>query len=152
MAGLPEVLTQSRFYLELTLGGSSGEADATFLECKGFKVTQDVVDVCEVTSKGRIRAMKIPGNTKTNNITLRRGICSSQTLWQWFEKVQDGGWAQERRDGSITIYDQKSQMQARFQFQGAWPTSYTFPDVDANSTEYAIEELELVCEGLKRVQ
>ncbi len=45
----PEILTNSRFYVELKLDGSQDPVDAYFMDCKGFKRTQDVVEVCEVT-------------------------------------------------------------------------------------------------------
>lgn len=153
-----EFLTGCRFYLSIQLLGSDG-IDAYFLECRGFKISQDVVDICEVTSepwgnasKGRIRAMKIPGNVKVNNIILRRGLSTSQALWQWYSAVQEYQWGNYRSGGSIVIYNQASEPQAEFQFDGAWPCSYSFPDVDANSTDFAIEELELACEVFERVR
>ena len=95
---------------------------------------------------------KIPGNFKTNNLILRRGMTSSKTLWKWFEDVQSGDWAKQRRNGSLSIYDQASKPQARFEFQRAWPSNYTVADVSSSSNDFEIEELELVCEEFKRVQ
>ena len=154
-----EILTASRFYLELKLDGSNDALDGVFMDCKGFKHTQEIVEVCEVTpdkwskaTSGRVRRIKVPGNVKVNNIVLRRGMSSSQTLWQWFNKIQTGKWAEQRRSGSLTIYDQRSTVQARFEFEGAWPANYNISDLNAASNDYEIEELELACEGFKRVQ
>ena len=77
--GFPEILTNSRFYIELSLDGSQDPVDAYFTECKGFKHSQEVIEVCEVTPQrwgkakyGQVVRTKVPGNIKTNNITLRR--------------------------------------------------------------------------------
>lgn len=155
----PEFLIASRFYLELSISNSQYPVDGVFMDCKGFKRTQDVIEVCEVTpnkwgkqNKGMVVRTKIPGNVKTNNLVLRRGLTSSTALWKWFDDIQSGNWSKQRRDGSLTIYDQASDVQARFQFFRAWPTNYSIADVSATSTDIEIEELELACEEFKRIQ
>ncbi len=153
----PEILTTCRFYLELKLDGSTEPVDAYFMDCKGFKRTQEIVEVCEVTpqkwgqaTRGQVVRTKVPGNVKINNIILRRGLTFSMTLWQWVEEVQKGNWQKQRRDGSLTIYDQSGKAQARFQFQRAWPVNYTLSDFSANSNDLEIEEMELAVEELTR--
>ena len=128
------------------------------MDCKGFKCSQEVIEVCEVTpnkwgkaQKGMVMRTKIPGNVKTNNIVLSRGMISSLTLWKWFEETQKGNWARQRRDGSLKIYNQKGETQAQFQFLNGWATSYKISDLTASSTDYEIEELEIACEVFKRV-
>ena len=157
--GFPEILTNSRFYIELSLYGSQDPVDAYFTECKGFKHSQEVIEVCEVTPQrwgkakyGQVVRTKVPGNIKTNNITLRRGLTKSKTIWKWFDTVQTGNWGQKRRDGSLSIYDQAGEVQAIFEFYNAWPTSYIASDLDANSTELAIEEIEIAVEVFSRKQ
>jgi phage tail-like protein len=154
-----EILTAAHFYLELTLNGSIEPVDAVFMECKGFKRTQEIVEICEVTYQswgqanakyGRSVRTKLPGNVKSGNLVLRRGMSRSTSLWKWFEDVEKGNWANQRRDGSITIYDQAGQAQARFDFAGAWPTSYTISDLSAKSTDFEIEEMEMAIEEFAR--
>ncbi len=154
----PEILTASRFYLELSLDGSNQSVDGIFMDCKGFKCSQEVIEVCEVTpnkwgkaDKGMVRRTKIPGNIKTSNIVLSRGMISSVTLWKWFEETQKGNWAKQRRDGSLKIYNQKGESQAQFDFLNGWATSYKISDLSASSNDYEIEELEIACEVFKRV-
>ena len=157
--GFPEILTNSRFYIELSLDGSQDPVDAYFTECKGFKHSQEVIEVCEVTPQrwgkakyGQVVRTKVPGNIKTNNITLRRGLTKSKTIWKWFDTVQTGNWGQKRRNGSLSIYDQAGDVQAIFEFYNAWPTNYIASDLDANSTELAIEEIEIAVEVFSRKQ
>ena len=155
----PEILTTCRFYLELKLDGSQDPVDAYFMDCKGFKRTQDVIEACEVTPQkwakakyGQVVRTKVPGNVKSNNLVLRRGLTCSGTLWKWFEAVQAGKWSEQRKSGSLTVYDQAGSIQARFEFQGAWPTSYILSDLSASSNELEIEEVEVAFEEFTRSQ
>ncbi|MEH2423253.1 MAG: phage tail protein [Nostoc sp.] len=154
-----EILTAHRFYLGLDLDGQQSP-DAYFLECQGFTRTQDVIEICEVTSqssgsgqsKGLAVRTKIPGNVKSGNITLRRGMTNSIDFWNWFDKVQTGGWANQRKLVALSIYNQASVEVARFELAGAWPTRYKIADVNARSTEIEIEEVEVAFEEFKRVK
>lgn len=103
-----------------------------------FKRTQDAIEICEVTpnkwgraDKGLVVRTKIPGNVKSGNLVLRRGMTSSITLWNWFQAVQSGKWATQRKNAALTIYDQAGKEQARFELTGAWPASYKLADVSA---------------------
>lgn len=159
MNQFPELLTSSRFYLELKLAGSLDTVDGYFMECRGFQRTQDLVEICEVTPQawgkarqGRIVRTKIPGNVKSSNLVLRRCLMSSMTLWNWLKAVEEGNWGQQRRDGSLTMYDQGAQAQAVFELRGAWPTSYKISDVSASSNELEIEEIEVAVEEFMRLE
>jgi phage tail-like protein len=158
MPALAEMLTNSRFYVGLFLDGSQDPVDAFFQECKGFKYTQEVIEVYEVSPQpwgqaklGRVINSKIPGNLKLNNFTLIRSLTASDTLWNWIKLVQEGEWDRQRRDGALVIYDQSAREGARFAFERAWPTSYRFSDVKAAGKDIAIEELQVVCEVFDRV-
>lgn len=155
-----EVLTTSRFYLELRLDNSKDLIDAYFSECSGFKRSQEVIEIAEVTGQkwgrannaaGRVARTKMPGNMKSENITLKFGLTTSDTIWKWFKQVERGEWSSQRRYGDITIYDQGGKEQARFRFTGAWPVSYKISDMKADSSDFQIEELELSVEEFLRV-
>jgi phage tail-like protein len=158
MADFPELLLSSRFYLELTLDGGT-EADATFLECKGLKRNQEVADFCEVAPQkwaqaklGQVVRTKMPGNVKTENLVLRRGMTNSMTLWKWFADVEAGNWAKQLKEGSLVIYAQGGEEQARFNFQDAFPVRYSAADVSAQSNEMEIEELEMAIASFTRTK
>lgn len=156
--GFAELLLASRFYLELTLDGSDENVDATFLECQGFQREHEMAEIHEVTPEkwaqakmGRVTRIQLPGNTKTENIVLSRGMTTSMTLWDWFAAVEAGKWANQCRDGSLVIYSQAAEEQVRFNFKGAWPLRYKASDVSAKGSELEIEELEMVVESFVRV-
>ena len=161
MAEQFEIFSTARFYLELKLDGSQEPIDGYFMECQGFKRSQEMVEICEVTPQkwgkhnaktGRVVRTKIPGNPKSENIILRRGMTISITMWKWFKAVEEGDWAKQRRDGDLTIYDQGSEERARFRFQGAWPMSYKIADVKAGSNDFEVEELELSVDEFTRIK
>jgi phage tail-like protein len=161
MADFPEILTTSRFYLELKLEGSKESIDGYFMECSGFKVSQTVIEVAHTTPQkwgskgnamGKIVSTKIPGNQSYTNLTLRRGLTCSMTLWNWLQAIQEGNWAKQRRSGSLVIYNQASEEQFRFEFQGAWPVGYSISDVAASKGDLEVEEMEITVESLNRMK
>ncbi|MBE9031480.1 phage tail protein [filamentous cyanobacterium LEGE 11480] len=156
-----ELLTSAKYYLEITLSRNHEKIDGYFMDCQGFKRSQEMITICEVFPKqwgkanakvGRVQRTKLPGNSKVENIILKRGLSISDTLWQWFRDVENGEWRKQRRDGDLTLYDQAAKEQARFRFSGAWPISYKIGDLKADSTDFEIEEVELAVESFIRVQ
>ncbi|MFE4106159.1 phage tail protein [Almyronema epifaneia] len=156
-----EVIASSRFYLEIHLDGSDDRIDGYFMDCQGFKRSQEVVELCEVTPqkwgkngtpRGRMVRVKMPGNMKSENIILKRGMTLSKAMWDWFTAVEAGKWSEQRRDGDLTLYDQAAEESVRFRFSGAWPVSYKISDVKADSKEFEIEEVELSVDEFKRVK
>ena len=157
----PETLMNCRFYFELHLKGSNDAIDGYFMECKGFKTSQQVIEICEVTPNkwgasgnavGQVVRTKIPGNVSFTNMTLRRGLTLSMTLWNWLESVQTGNWAKQRRDGSIQLYTHGAKEEFRFEFKRAWPVSYNISDLKADGNEIEMEDLEIAVEELKRIK
>lgn len=154
-----EVLTSSKFYLEISLRGSDDRMDGYFMECQGFERKQELIEVCHVTPQkwgskgmtaGRVVRTKMPGNSSSGNITLRRGLTLSSVMWSWFAQVEQGNWAKQRRDGDLTLYDQGGTERARFRFIGAFPVRYKISDVNVQTSEFEIEELELAIDEFRR--
>lgn len=144
-----EILTTTRFDIELQL--SSDTVDGYFMECRGFKASQKVIEICEVGSGGIPVKTKIAGNTDYTNITLKRGMINTMTLWEWFSNVNNSGWGRYRiPEAYLTIYRLDNTAGAKFVLTNVWPASYKIADVDCTSDQSQIEELELVCESFTR--
>ena len=94
--------------------------------------------------------MKIPGRLKWGDITLKRGITSSMDLWKWRKVVEDGKVTEARRNGSIVMFDQELNEQARWNFLPAWPSKISGPAPKADGNEIVLEELTLVHEFIER--
>lgn len=153
----PTLLMASGFSITLQLDGSSDSLDGVFQGCDGFDFTQEVIQFREVTnepwgkaSKGRSRLTKLPGNVDGGNLTLRRGMTISKSLWLWFSQVQKGNWFEQRKTMSITFYE-ATKPKTIFRFTEAWPTRYRIGDMETNSSDVEIEEVEIAYEGFERV-
>lgn len=154
----PEYIGVYRFYIQLELPNGSSW-DASFKEFKALKRTQSPIEIVEVGPQqwgqakyGYLTATQIPGRAKPEKIVLSRGLTESTYLWEWFYAVELGGWKNQVAEGSVTIYDQASKPQVRFDFKDAWPLSYSSSDLNAQGTEFSIEELELSVSEIMRVK
>ena len=153
----PEYLTACRFCLRMNIDDRNDREDATFQECIGLELSQEIVSIHEVTPQrwataffGGVVRTKIPGNIKLENLIFRRGMTNSTTLWKWIEAVYSGKWAEQRRDGSLTVFDQAGNAQLRLELLGAWPVRYQAANVDSKSGEMEIEELEVAFDMMVR--
>ena len=152
-----EYLSSYRFSLQLYIDDRNDREDVTFRECIGLELAQDSIGIYEVTpqrwasaSFGKVVRTKIPGNIKVENLIFRRGMTNSTTLWNWIEAVYSGKWSQQRRDGSLTVFDQAGYAQLRLDISGAWPVRYQAADVNSESDEIEIEELEVAFDMIER--
>lgn len=152
-----EYLPSYRFILQMNIDGNNQREDITFKECLGLELAQDLISIYEVTPQkwalanfGRVIRTKIPGNIRVESLTFRRGMTSSATLWNWIETVYSGRWSQQRRDGSLTVFDQAGTAQFRLDILGAWPIRYKAADVNSAGEEIEIEELEVAFDMIER--
>lgn len=72
----------------------------------------------------------------------------ARELWRWrAEAMHEENCA--RRTVVVELLDEhQEQVVARWQLEGAWPTRWTGPTLDASGTEVAMEEIELAYERL----
>lgn len=153
----PSLLMAAGFAITLQLDGSDDFLDGVFKECDGFDFTQEVIQFREVTSerwgnadKGRPRLTKLPGNAVGGNLTLRRGMTISKSLWLWFSSVQKGNWFKQRRTILVTFH-QGSIPRVAFRFTEAWPTKYRIGEMKTDISDVEIEEIEIAYEGFERI-
>jgi phage tail-like protein len=91
---------------------------------------------------------KLPKITKYQNITLKRGITDSDTLWEWHQDVVNGN--VERKTVFVVLLDCEGDEQWRWQFIDAYPVKWTGPDLTAGSSAVAVETIELAHNGIKK--
>jgi phage tail-like protein len=123
-----------------------GITQAAFHEVSGLDSTIDVIEHREGGDNGTPR--KLPGLTKHSNITLRWGLTDSAELYGWHRDAVNGNL--QRKSGSIVLLDRQRIERARWNFVGAWPAKWTGPSLNAESSDVAIEALELAHEGCER--
>lgn len=135
---------QFRFRVEI-----DGISQAGFNEVSFADTTTDPVEYREGNEPPVSR--KLSGLTKYGNITLKWGITDSMDLYNWRQEVIDSGAEGARKNMSITLVDEAGADKARWDIVEAWPTKYDPPDFSAKGNEVAIETMEIVNEGFKRV-
>jgi phage tail-like protein len=94
---------------------------------------------------------KVPGRLKWGDITLKRGLTSDLSLFEWRKLVEDGDFAEARKNGSIVLYNQERVEIARWDFRNAWPSKYSVDTVTASAERCPFELLTLSMDFLRRV-
>lgn len=111
------------------------------------KIEHKVVDV-----NGHELVQMIPGRLKWNEVTLKRGLTADISFWDWRDLVVQGDMEKARANCSIIMYDRNYNAIVRWDFINAWPSKITGPSAKTDGNEFAVEELTLVHEGMKRVK
>jgi phage tail-like protein len=92
---------------------------------------------------------KIPGIHKNSDITLKRGLINSKTLWDWIRQVRTEGVAAQK-GVTVTLLDEARNPVQTWQFRGVVPMKYTGPTLAAKGGgDVAMEELTLSVQGLE---
>ena len=131
-----------RFRVEI-----DGITQAGFSEVTGFDATIESVEYREGTDPKHVR--KLSGMVKYGNVSMKWGITDSMDIYNWFKACADG--YAERKNIAIIAIDEAGNDKARWEIYEAWPTKYDPPDFNAKGNDIAIESLEIVHEGMKRV-
>jgi phage tail-like protein len=135
-----EVHPARRFYVEI-----EGVPQAVFTEVGGLQVEMQVMDYQEGGNNGFVH--RLPGPVKVGNITLKRGLTTSNEFFKWCMEVASN--KVHRRHVSVLMYDTKGQEVVRWNFQNAYPVKWVGPQFTATSQATAVETLELAHDGLE---
>jgi phage tail-like protein len=145
MAERKDPYRQFRFRIEI-----DGITQAGFHEVTFADTTTKPVEYREGNELAAFR--KLSARTKYGNITLKWGITNSMDLYKWRKQVIDSGVGSARKNMSLILVDEVGKDTARWDIHNAWPSKYDPPDFSAKGSEVAIEMLEIVHEGFKRVK
>jgi phage tail-like protein len=126
----------------------SALAVAGFSECTGLGATLDTEDRHEGGRNSCV--LKFPTRTTWPPITLQRGVTTGRDLWDWLNGFAEG--RGRRRDGTVILLDDQHQASVVWCFQRGLPVRWTGPSLNAGRSEVAIESLEIVHEGLYRME
>lgn len=135
----------TRFLVEI-----DGIAKAGFSRCRLPSSSTDVVEYREGNESPTPR--KLTGLNRFGPLVLEGGVTDdSVALFEWHLRVQEGKVDEARRDVAVVLLDQEGEPAGRWELVRAWPARYEGPVLDANRSAVAIETLEIVCEGVRRV-
>jgi phage tail-like protein len=121
-----------------------------FRECTVVTAEHEPAEYKFADEKGQPGYYAIPGRMKFGRITLKRGLTNDMAAWKWRKEVEDGNVQAARTNGSILMLDQNGSPMAEFTFENAWPLKVSGPQPNANSSDLAVEEVELICEKITR--
>lgn len=117
-----------------------------FSECSGLEVTIPAETYAEGGNNGTL--LKFGGRAAWSNIRLKRGVVTSADLWRWhYDYVEGKG---RRRDGVITLLDERGESVRVWRFVRGLPVRWAGPALDALQSHVAIEEIEIAHEGLRQ--
>ena len=122
---------------------------AGFSDVSGLSTDVTIAEYREGTDKEN-HVRKVPGMHKVGDITLKRGIINSESLWEWIREVRNNGIAAQR-NVTITMMDESSQNAVQSWFlRGAVPMKYSGPTLAAKGgSDVAMEEIVLSIEALE---
>jgi phage tail-like protein len=138
-------LRNFRFRLEI-----DGIQQASFSEVTIGESTTEVVEYRTGTDPNHQR--KLDGLTKFGNVTLKWGVTDSTELHDWHKAIVDGQIKSKRKQVAIVVVDEAGADKARFTVTEAWPMKYQPSGLSGKGNEVVIEMVELVNEGIERVQ
>ena len=140
-------LVAFKFGLEI-----EGKLSGFFTTVGGIGSESEVVEH-KITNpdSGETIIQKIPGRLTWTEVSLKRGVTSSIDVWEWRQQVVEGKVDDARTNCSIIAYNQGNEEIARWNFESAWPSKVTGPDMDSGGTDYMVEDMTIVHEGMTRV-
>ena len=138
---------QFNFLVDLGTGQTEGP-DAGFQECSSISMSVDVIEYRNGNDKEN-NPRKLTGLTKASDVTLKRGIIGSLTLYNWINQIRNGDQGAVR---TVTIQLQNEDHTAivmTWKLVRARLIKHTSGPLNAKGTDVAIEELTLAYERLE---
>ena len=131
---------------------------AAFNEVTGVEATVDVIEFRQGNSSS-LAPVKIQGLVKHGNVTLKMGYTRDQDFKTWIQNcVSERRGETPRRNVTIEMIDinegapqsivESVSGTLTWILKDAWVTKYTGPDLNASTSEVAIESVEIAYEEL----
>ena len=135
------------FFFVVSFGESKGiENKASFTEVSGLTTEVQTVDYRDGLDKNTV-PRKIPGMMKYSNVTLKRGVFhKSDEFYKWISEKKYN--SIERKALVITLQGSDNQPLITWSLSNAYPVKVDGPSMKSDSSEVAVETIELVHEGI----
>jgi phage tail-like protein len=137
-----------QFNFLVDIGAGTEGPDAGFQECSGIGMEVTVSEYRNGNSKEN-SVMKITGLNKSTDVTLKRGIIGSLTLYNWLNDIRNGNQnafrnvvVQLQNEDHTAVVQEWKLLRARI-------IKHTSGPMSAKGTDVAMEELVLAYERLE---
>jgi phage tail-like protein len=127
----------------------------------GLDLEVEVVALQQNGVGGKQQHIKtLGGHIKAPDLSLTRMApidAMADPLWKWFLEVRNSGIkaadrTNNRKNGSVVIYDSAYSELARFNFTNGWPSKIATDALSTDSNDAVKETITLVCERIDRVK
>ena len=130
------------FSFNLSLTGSE-ELNTSFQEASGIDYQFTTEEIWEGGEKRFVH--RLPGQEKDSNLVLKRGVnLKDSEIVRWRQEIFQGGLNSEIKvkNISVSLLDIDGEVLMRWNFENAYPVSWSVSYIDSLSNEIAIESLE----------
>lgn len=132
-----------KFYFMVDWGSTT---DIPFQEVIGLEIEAEPIEYRHGNSKV-FSKINMPGMVKTNKVTMRKGVfVNDNSFWDWYDKIKLN--VIERQNVVIKLLDEAGKPTMKWTLNNAWPTKISSTDLKSESNEVAIENIEIMHEGL----
>ncbi|MEO0535663.1 MAG: phage tail protein [Cyanobacteria bacterium P01_A01_bin.123] len=153
--------TASSYYVEFD-GITEAEIKSMAQLSYEGKVTGNAKPIASTKGGKTSRQTTSGGYDSSPSMTLEVYMCddprsASSQLYNWFQEClppSDGGrgnWANNRKTGSVVVYDPQGQEVLRWNLFRAWVKKYSISDADVTAQDLAVETYELTAEHIDKV-
>lgn len=149
-------IVSNNFFLEI-----DGSVVSILSSVSGLDIEMEVVTMEQAGANGKVQVVKTLGKSnKAPDITMVRMAppdMTSDKLWGWFNDIRDKGIllsdrTNNRKSGSIVMYDSTNAEIARFNFTNGWPSKIATDQLSVESNDPVKETITLTVESLARVK
>ncbi|MBI2766810.1 MAG: phage tail protein [Chloroflexi bacterium] len=122
-----------------------------FTECSGLDMKTDVYEYKEGGLNGYTH--KLPGRTSFSNLTLKRGMVDTSTLYDWYVRlISKADKSAELRRVSVVQMSLTHEEIHRWNLEKAFPVKWVGPSFHADQSAQSVESFELAFEQLALVR
>ena len=138
---------QFNFLVDLGTGATEGP-EAGFQEVSGIGMEVTVAEYRTGNSREN-SVMKITGLNKSTDVTLKRGVIGSLSLYKWLDQIRNGDQSALRTVTLQLQNEDHTQVVQTWKLLRARITKHTSGPFNAKGTDVAMEELVLAYERLE---
>ena len=138
---------QFNFLVDLGDGVTEGP-QAGFSEVSGLGMEVQLIEYRTGNSREN-QVMKIPGLTKTHDVTLKRGVIGSLNLYQWIDQIRNGD-VNAMRTVTLQLQNEdRTGIVQTWKLLRARIVKHRSGPLNAGGHQVAIEEIVLACERIE---
>ena len=146
MAEAPRDRPYAQFNFQVDIGSGFNGPDAGFQELSGIGVEVAVAEYLNVNDlENHVR--KVTGLYKSQDLTLKRGIIGTTTLYEWVDNIRTGR-SDLRKVTVKLLSEDHSQVVMTWTLNNARIIKYTCGPLNAKGTDVALEEMVLAFERM----